>query len=479
MEDIARFRCSEEVVIMGILRIVEEIKNTKPDAKIIVNGLFPMMKLRTETPNAGTDFIDAERMRGPKKKGYGRKDGRRLRNNIRRKLGRHHSHKHPRHGSSDEEVEREEEEVNPKKQSKISRDAFMDAFKNKYTEIKDKNHAEEKELLYEIADIKRSHELSKQEKNEKLDELVPTLKAMKEKHARIEESIKKYMMAAKKDRYNPVMKEKHSFHKNSNVFHKNQKAPIRIPMWTAIHEINKQLLAFCQNTDQVTFYDPTHIFTTKTENGEFKLLTDLISPRGHPTREGYKMWMREVQERLIGYKAKAAKKASLSKNFKNSLKDTSFNLSDDKIDDDDEFKAALKEYYYGDDGSNADNGDHITNDIIVTTSPSKGNEGGDDHDSEEVHTEEDIVKKIDPKENAKPMVKEDMKAKQVTKEDMKAKKDIAKADKKGTEGNAAGDETDPEDEKKEYVKEGKNVNNDVGEEDDDVSGDDTARYDDE
>jgi hypothetical protein len=46
MNDLARMRCSEEVVVMGILRVVEEILEKKPNAHIVLNSLFPLSDLR-------------------------------------------------------------------------------------------------------------------------------------------------------------------------------------------------------------------------------------------------------------------------------------------------------------------------------------------------------------------------------------------------------------------------------------------------
>jgi len=40
--DLAMKQCSEEVVLMGILRIIEEILERKPDARIVVNSILPM-----------------------------------------------------------------------------------------------------------------------------------------------------------------------------------------------------------------------------------------------------------------------------------------------------------------------------------------------------------------------------------------------------------------------------------------------------
>lgn len=44
--DIGKLKCSEEVVILGILRIVQEILIRKPNCHIVINSLFPMTTTR-------------------------------------------------------------------------------------------------------------------------------------------------------------------------------------------------------------------------------------------------------------------------------------------------------------------------------------------------------------------------------------------------------------------------------------------------
>lgn len=40
--DLAIKQCSEEVVLLGILRVIEEIQANRPNAKIVVNSIIPM-----------------------------------------------------------------------------------------------------------------------------------------------------------------------------------------------------------------------------------------------------------------------------------------------------------------------------------------------------------------------------------------------------------------------------------------------------
>jgi hypothetical protein len=59
MNDIGRTECSEEVVILGVLRIVEEILYKKPDAQIVVNSLLPMAESRGGLEPNKLDFKDS------------------------------------------------------------------------------------------------------------------------------------------------------------------------------------------------------------------------------------------------------------------------------------------------------------------------------------------------------------------------------------------------------------------------------------
>lgn len=44
INDLSIKGCSEEVVLLGILRVVEEIQNTRPDAKIVINSILPVSR---------------------------------------------------------------------------------------------------------------------------------------------------------------------------------------------------------------------------------------------------------------------------------------------------------------------------------------------------------------------------------------------------------------------------------------------------
>mmetsp|Transcript_5824 Transcript_5824/g.13779 ORF Transcript_5824/g.13779 Transcript_5824/m.13779 type:complete len:394 (-) Transcript_5824:1095-2276(-) len=59
MNDLGRTRCSEEVVILGVLRVVEEILNKKPNANVVINSLLPMAEFRGGFEPNKWDFKDS------------------------------------------------------------------------------------------------------------------------------------------------------------------------------------------------------------------------------------------------------------------------------------------------------------------------------------------------------------------------------------------------------------------------------------
>mmetsp|Transcript_10344 Transcript_10344/g.23931 ORF Transcript_10344/g.23931 Transcript_10344/m.23931 type:complete len:376 (+) Transcript_10344:165-1292(+) len=61
MNDLGRMQCSEEVVVLGILRVVEEILHKKPEARVVINSMLPMADLRGGLYPQRVDYKDAFR----------------------------------------------------------------------------------------------------------------------------------------------------------------------------------------------------------------------------------------------------------------------------------------------------------------------------------------------------------------------------------------------------------------------------------
>lgn len=71
------------------------------------------------------------------------------------------------------------------------------------------------------------------------------------------------------------------------------------PLWTSIRAINKELRKFAEKNERVDFFDATDLFTRKAEKkNSYKLLTDRITVRGHPTEKGFQVWEDEIVKTL-------------------------------------------------------------------------------------------------------------------------------------------------------------------------------------
>ena len=70
MNDLGRMQCSEQVVVIGILRVVEEILEQRPHAHVVVNSMLPMADLRGDVYPKATDYQDAFPNRNDKASHY-------------------------------------------------------------------------------------------------------------------------------------------------------------------------------------------------------------------------------------------------------------------------------------------------------------------------------------------------------------------------------------------------------------------------
>lgn len=197
MEDLGKWGCSEDVVVMGVLRIVEEIQKERPYAKVVINSLFPMTTLRSGH-NDENEFEDAEHP--------------------------------PRNGG----------------------------------------HRQ----LPQGIPMKEWKKMSKEERQE-----IKKINAEK----------KKYEDDIKKDKVNPTMKDTHKI-KNRDFWLRKKD----VNLWPSVHTINLELKKFAGENPNVKYFDSTAVFAEQKNGKDYTLLTDKISPRGHPTEEGFHDWLDAV-----------------------------------------------------------------------------------------------------------------------------------------------------------------------------------------
>jgi hypothetical protein len=204
LNDIGRQQCSEEVVVMGVLRVVEEILNRKPNAKIVINSLFPMADLRTALNPSLKDLSDTYKEPRNGKRG----------------------NKPPRGGGNGPEESGPRAKLPP---------ATKKNDNDRNRELRGGGFREERNRVKMNPDKKKQH------------------------------------------KYNAIT-------------HRERR---KLPLWTSITAVNRELRKFAVSHDRVFFFDATSIFTER-EGKYFNLKTDLITVRGIPTDIGFDQWERAI-----------------------------------------------------------------------------------------------------------------------------------------------------------------------------------------
>lgn len=209
LNDLGRQQCSEEVVVMGVLRVVEEILNSKPNAKIVINSLFPMADLKSALNPNLQDLSD--------------------------------TYKQPRPGKRGKPIQQPPMPNGPGGGPDNGPNGFAPKAKMRPAEKKGPQR-----------ELRRSGNgfLNRDENRVKMD---PNKKAQ---------------------------------HKFNPITHKEKQ---KLPLWTSITAVNKQLRKFSMTHERVFFFDATSIFTER-EGKYFYLKTDLITPKGIPTERGFDQW---------------------------------------------------------------------------------------------------------------------------------------------------------------------------------------------
>eukprot|EP00536_Pseudo-nitzschia_multiseries_P008581 jgi/Psemu1/296971/fgenesh1_pm.220_\ len=229
LNDLGRSQCSEEVVVIGVLRVVEEIMKLKPDAKIVINSLFPMTDLRAGLAPTQEDLA----------KSFRNKPEQRLRERV------------PKLPQSDrnDRVLRERPE----------RDA--DGFRDRNRGANhDRNHGKNHDR-----NRGTNHDRNRGKNHDRNHD-----------RNRIRNRDKKLI-------------DRKSQHKFNSVTRRERK----LPLWTSIRAINMALRKFCDQNENVSFFDSTMIFAER-DGLDYTLNTDMISLTGLPTNAGYINWENAV-----------------------------------------------------------------------------------------------------------------------------------------------------------------------------------------
>jgi len=238
--DLGRMQCSEEVVVLGILRIVEEILERRPNAKIVINSLFPMTAIRGGLYPVISDYQDSFGLS---------RDGHRLLRDP--------------STASAFNLWRDDDSLH----------------RNLFFGRKRKDEP--------VAQVLPPHQMTEDE----MAELAEKIEQARDAQSKREQPYSWLHPVS-----NPIMEDKEKMRKyelGKHILHKAAQ-----PLWTSIKAINKELRKFAdKHDDRVTFFDSTGLFTAK-EGKKYTLLTDLITVRGHPTALGFEKWENAIVEKL-------------------------------------------------------------------------------------------------------------------------------------------------------------------------------------
>lgn len=329
LNDLGRGGCSEEVVVIGVLRIVEEIMKSKPNAKIVINSLFPMSDLRGGLTPTLQDFqnsygSDPKRRWKERIKDYPKYDSETLnkpdlkknpsnfrprvfdkkeigknvrvpqngeRGFPRNKKGVGTQNNGGRDGAdNDKDIGKNGERGSPRNKKgagtqnnggRVGADNDKGIGKNI-----PKNGERDLPRNNEGTGTRNSGGRDGADNNNGR-----TL--MRERTPKDGDGFRN------RNREYEKLLDRTSQHKFNPVTRREQK----LPLWTSIRAVNRAIRTFCDKNENVFFFDSTSIFTEK-DGWDYNLKTDMITRRGFPTNAGYVEWENAVATRakqLLGY----------------------------------------------------------------------------------------------------------------------------------------------------------------------------------
>jgi lysophospholipase L1-like esterase len=228
MNDLSRMQCSEEVTVLGILRVVEELL-LRTDSHVVINSVLPMYQFRGPSYPILSDALDGFQ---PTKAG--------MRGRSR---------------TTDETL-------------MAPRVVVPRSGQGRFLQQQQPPH-------------KINHVLSDKELEEvaEMEEVARNRLYQNKRHDRMPNRDK-------------TLLERHHVRKHA--------AQRQIPLWTSILVVNRQLQKYAaQHSQRVSFFDATAIFAEQEGTHRFHLRMDRITPKGHPTREGYMVWEKAMAARAL------------------------------------------------------------------------------------------------------------------------------------------------------------------------------------
>lgn len=284
LNDLGRGQCSEEIVVIGILRIVEEIMQAKPDAKIVINSVFPMSDLRGGL--APTAMIDL-------RKGVGREPNAKWKKQI-IEIPKNDPGNFNKQDLKKRSRVFDKKEIGQNLQGSGGRD--FPSNKKGVTKTPKNNGRNAPKNNGKNASTNNGKNASTNApknngRNGAGNDNARTF--LRERTLRDRDGFRN------RNREIEKLLDRTSQHKFNPVTRAEQK----LPFWTSIRSINVELRKFCDKNANVHCFDSTSIFTEK-DGKDYYLKTDMITRRGLPTNDGYIAWENAVAisaKTILGY----------------------------------------------------------------------------------------------------------------------------------------------------------------------------------
>jgi hypothetical protein len=308
LNDLGRAQCSEEVVVIGVLRIVEEIMKAKPDAKIVINSLFPMAELRGGLLPPSS--VDLERSFGGNRPKGGWKEDRKKdrpwanidrsgpaegRPSAAHKVGWANKDKDrsgPDSGRPKPNAAQNGGQNNNNKPPPVlnyrPRTFNKNAFNKKDGGSNPSNIGERPSA------VNSGNRRNLREAKDRGGFRDRDRSGGGGGGGGVPEGFRNRDRDGgggfrKRDDIVKLISDRKSQHEFNPVTHREN----RMPLWTSITAINMELRKFCNNNENVSFFDVTKIFTEK-DGKHYNLKTNMISRRGLPTNAGFEAWENAV-----------------------------------------------------------------------------------------------------------------------------------------------------------------------------------------
>ncbi len=287
--------CSEDIVILGILAIVQELRRQRPDSIIVINGLLPR-----------TDWKDG-RLIG--KEQHNTSDDYEKQDNVNSVI---ENYKDNTDGDDDSEEEKNQQNASGSSSSSSEEEQNVNNMTGKEEEEEEEDDDDDK--------VKASGDDNNRENvgDDNIDDHVidngaddnqnntanlATQSSTTSSSLPIQNNQPGTIASSSEEEEEPTERIRRRRTDQTHNAVNNKENDI-FNYWPSIQAINHQLKLYARKHDKVEFYDPSHLFLARMGNDYFKrnevfLLKELQDDYLHPTALGHRIWAEVSKEKIM------------------------------------------------------------------------------------------------------------------------------------------------------------------------------------